>query len=80
MWGILFLLVLIIGQLGLIFYVIYYSFFMPERERRAAFAKLTAEEVEDLRATMTAEHFFRLTADQKLPSFKIKLTKKSKIG
>lgn len=63
--------IIIIAGLALINYILYYSFYIPEQERRAAFKRLTADEIQELRNTMTADHFFRMSAETKLPEFKI---------
>jgi arginine exporter protein ArgO len=74
-----FLLIVIILELGGLAYLLWYSFFIPEQERRRAFDKLTAEEIEELKNTMTADHFFRLSGQAKLPSLKLKITRKKKV-
>jgi hypothetical protein len=54
------LLGLILILLGLINFQIYTAFTRPENARREAFEQLTDEQVEELKKTMTAEHFFKL--------------------
>ena len=73
-------LIIIIAGLGLVNFILYYSFYIPEHERREAFKRLNAEEIEELRNTMTADHFFRVSAETKLPEFKMlkKLTRRKK--
>ncbi len=65
-------LILIFLALIAINYQLYYSFFMPEKERRRAFSNLTEEQIGALKQTLTAEHYFKLRADIQEPQFKKK--------
>lgn len=66
------ILIIIVLMLGSINYQLYIAFFVPEQQRRNAFKKLSEQQTEELRQTMTADHFFRLQANAKLPIISLK--------